>query len=60
MFCLFSAKAVGLLTPDALAEMLRITDTDFIKQCGPKIRSQLLSSWFETHVREKLEQWPPA
>ena len=60
MFCLFSAKAVGLLTPEALNEMLRITDTDFIKQCGPKIRSQLLSSWFETHVREKLEQWPPA
>ena len=60
MFCLFSAKAVGLLTPEALNEMLRVTDTDFIKQCGPKIRSQLLSSWFETHVRAKLEQWPPA
>lgn len=60
MFCLFSAKQVGLLTPDALNEMLRITDTDFIKQFGPKLRSQLLSSWFESHVRVKLEQWPPA
>ena len=60
MFCLFSSKMVGLLTPEGLNEMLRITDTDFIKQCGPKIRSQLLSSWFENHVRAKLEQWPPA
>jgi hypothetical protein len=60
MFCLFSAKAIGLLTSESLQEMLRISDTDFIKQCGPKIRSQLLSSWFETHVRAKLEQWPPA
>jgi hypothetical protein len=60
MFCLFAAKSLALLTPDALAEMLRITDTDFIKQCSPKIRSQLLSSWFETHVRGRLEQWPPA
>jgi hypothetical protein len=60
MFCLFSAKQVSLLKPDALNEMLRITDTDFIKQFGPKLRSQLLSTWFETHVRAKLEQWPPA
>ena len=60
MFCLFAAKMVGLLTPVALSDMLRISDTDFIKQCGPKLRSQLLSSWFETHVRAKLEQWPPA
>jgi DNA polymerase III delta prime subunit len=60
MFCLFAAKAVNLLTIDGLHEILRITDTDFIKQCSPKIRSQLLSSWFETHVRTKLEQWPPA
>ena len=60
MFCLFSAKMLNLLTPSALSNMLRISDTDFIKQCGPKLRSQLLSSWFQKHVREKLEQWPPA
>jgi len=59
MFCLFAAKTMGYLTPEALHDMLRISDTDFIKQCGPKLRSQLLSSWFETHVRAKLEQWPP-
>jgi len=39
--------------------MLRISDTDFIKQCSPPIRSQLLSKWFEEHVRLKLEQFPP-
>ena len=59
IFCLFAAKSLKILTPDALAEMLRITDTDFVKQCNPKVRSQLLSSWFETHVRRELEQWPP-
>lgn len=60
MFCLFIAKLLDLLTSDALDKMLRITDTDFIKQCNPKTRSGLISSWFKTHVREKLEQWPPA
>jgi DNA polymerase III delta prime subunit len=59
IFCLFAAKSLSVLTPDALSEMLRITDTDFIKQCNPKLRSQLLSSWFETHIRAKLEEWPP-
>jgi hypothetical protein len=39
--------------------MLQITDTDFVKQFGPKVRSQLLATWFEEHVRRKLEHWPP-
>ena len=60
MFCLFVANSTGCLTAESLQDMLRISDTDFIKQCGPKLRSQLLSSWFEHHVRTKLEQWPPA
>lgn len=59
MFCLFVANSTGLLTSDALYDMLRISDTDFIKQCGPKMRAQLMASWFERHVRVKLEQWPP-
>ena len=59
MFCLFVANTLHILTPDALNNMLRISDTDFIKQCGPKLRAQLLSSWFERHVRAKLEQFPP-
>jgi DNA polymerase III delta prime subunit len=59
MFCLFTAKAMGTLTPEGLQNMLRISDTDFIKQCGPKLRSQLLSSWFHEQVRLKLESWPP-
>jgi DNA polymerase III delta prime subunit len=59
MFCLFLADMTKSLTPDALQHMLRISDTDFIKQCSPPIRSQLLSKWFEEHVRLKLEQFPP-
>ena len=59
MFCLFVANITGTLTADALDDMLRISDTDFVKQCGPKLRAQLLSSWFDTHARLKLETWPP-
>ena len=60
MFCLFAANTTGFLTAASLQDMLRISDTDFIKLCGPRLRSKLLSSWFETHVRQKLESWPPA
>lgn len=60
MFCLFVAKTTNTLTLDALKHMLRISDTDFIKQCSPKVRANLLSNWFESHIRIKLEQWPPA
>jgi hypothetical protein len=53
------ARTMSLLTLEALTDMLRISDTDFIKQCGAKVRARLLSSWFDKHVRVKLEQWPP-
>jgi hypothetical protein len=59
MFCLFSAKSTGALDTASLKDMLQITDTDFVKQFGPKVRSQLLATWFEEHVRRKLEHWPP-
>ena len=59
MFCLYMSYTTGTLVSDALLDILRISDTDFIKQTTPKIRAALISSWFETHVRIKLEQWPP-
>jgi hypothetical protein len=59
MFCLFMANMLGLLRLDGLTHMLRISDTDFIKQCNPKYRSQLLVGWFDTHVKAKLDSWPP-
>jgi hypothetical protein len=58
MFCLYMAKTTDTLDTTALKEMLRITDTDLVRQVTPKTRAILLSSWFETHVRVKLEQWP--
>lgn len=60
MFSIFCAKHTCTLTTDALQDMLRISDTDFIKQFGPKQRATLLASWFTEHVRQKLEEWPPA
>ena len=59
MFCIYMAHTTNTLTSDALCHMLRISDTDIVKQTKPKVRAALLSSWFETHVRIKLEQWPP-
>ena len=60
MYCLFLANSMDVLTIDALQDMLRISDTDFLKMCNPKMRAHLLASWFERHVRVKLERWPPA
>lgn len=60
MFCLFAANSTGTLTAESLQHMLRLSDTDFIKQCGPRLRATLLSKWFLQHVRQKLESWPPA
>jgi hypothetical protein len=59
MFFMFIGKLTNTLSLDALHHMLRISDTDFIKQCSPKVRAKLLANWFETHIRIKLEQWPP-
>lgn len=60
MFCLYMANTLGILSYDALQEMLRISDTDFVKTIPSKLRATLLCDWFTRFVREKLEAWPPA
>ena len=60
MFCLYISRITGTLTAEALEHMLRISDTDLIRQTNLKMRASLLSSWVETYIRVKLEQWPPA
>lgn len=59
MFCVYVAKTTNTLSTNALKDMLRISDTDLLRQIAPSLRARILSSWFETHVRIKLEQWPP-
>ena len=59
MFCLFCANSLKLLDQTALLNMLRTSDTDFVKMITMKERAALLSHWFQTFVREKLEAWPP-
>lgn len=59
MFCLYAANTLGILTFDALQEMLRISDTDFVKTIPGRLRATLLCDWFTRFVREKLEVWPP-
>lgn len=59
MFLLFLARSTKTLTTESLESLLRITDTDFLKLCGPKQRAMLLTNWLDTTVRQKLDQWPP-
>lgn len=60
MFCLHMARTTEIhLQRMPFKEMLRISDTDLVRQTSPKFRAAMLSSWFETHIRVKLEQWPP-
>jgi hypothetical protein len=54
MFCLFIANTTGVITLDAVNHMLRISDTDFVKQCAP-FRGRLLVDWFKRHVRGALD-----
>lgn len=56
MFCLCIAKITGTFTYEALQEMLRISDTDLLRCCSLKVRASLLTNWFDTHIRIKLEE----
>jgi len=58
MFCLFCANTCGLLTFEALSELLKISDTDLVKMIPRATRAALLTGWFTRFVREKLEVWP--
>jgi DNA polymerase III delta prime subunit len=58
MFCLCIAQQTGTLTPPALQEMLRISDTDLLRNCSLQVRATLLSEWITTNIRLKLEEFP--
>jgi hypothetical protein len=58
MFCLCIAKITETFTFEALQEMLRISDTDLLRCCSLKVRASLLTNWFDTHIRLKLEDMP--
>ena len=58
MFCLCIAKITETFTFEALQEMLRISDTDLLRSCSLKVRANLLTNWFDTHIRLKLEDMP--
>ena len=58
MFCLCIARQTGTLEFPALKEMLRISDTDLLRNCSLKVRASLLSQWFDTNIRLKLEEFP--
>jgi hypothetical protein len=45
MFNLFLLIHFKLQTPEAIQEILRISDTDLIKMCSPKKRASLFTTW---------------
>jgi hypothetical protein len=55
MFVLFIAKELCLLTPEGLLEMLRITDSDFLRMCPYSVQVDLLTSWIQSHLLQKLD-----
>jgi hypothetical protein len=55
MFLLFLSKELCVLTPEALFEMLRITDSDFLRLCPYSVQVELVTSWIQTHFLQKLE-----
>ena len=59
MFCLCIANLTGTFSYTALEEMLRISDTDLLRCCSLKTRANLLTNWFDTHIRIKLEDMSP-
>ena len=60
IFCMFCGNTLGLLTYQAVTEMLRISDTDFVKSIPGKQRAILLCDWFKRFVRDRLEDWDKA
>lgn len=59
MFCLCIANITQTFTYEALQEMLRISDTELLRNCSIKVRATLLANWFDSHIRLKLEQLQP-
>ena len=57
IFCLFIANITGVLTLASVNHMLRISDTDFVKQCA-SLRGPLLVDWFKRNVRARLDTYP--
>jgi DNA polymerase III delta prime subunit len=55
MFLLFITKELCLLTQSGLLEMLRITDSDFLRMCPYSVQVDLITSWIQTHLLQKLD-----
>lgn len=55
MFFLILSKELNLLSKEGLYNMLRITDSDFLRICPPNKRIELLASWVKENVYLKLD-----
>jgi hypothetical protein len=55
LFFLVLCQELGYLTTDNLSTVLRMTDSDFLRLCPSKVRTQLLSSWVDKNLLQKVD-----
>ena len=55
MFLFFISYILDICDINSTKELLRYTDSDFLKICNSSLRIELLSKWFITNILDKLE-----
>jgi len=55
MFLFFISYILDICDINSTKELLRYTDSDFLKICNSSLRIELLSKWFTTNILDKLE-----
>jgi ATPase family associated with various cellular activities (AAA) len=52
MFAFIIQSELGLISPDSCQELLRISDTDLIKMCSPRRRTEIFLAWHKKYLYE--------
>lgn len=55
MFLFFMSYILNVLDIKATKQILKYTDSDFLKLCSSNLRVELLSSWFIENILQKLD-----
>lgn len=55
MFIYFMAYLLNIITEEATNDIIRLTDSDFLKMITQEVRIKLLISWFEKYIISKVD-----
>lgn len=55
MFIYFMAYLLNIITEEATNDIIRLTDSDFLKMISQEVRIKLLISWFEKYIISKVD-----